>query len=464
MLRRLVLGLCAVVAAAGTAAFSGVGTVAVVGTAAGVAGLVTTATDAEAQSWRRRYYRHRHRYHYRRGDQLILIAETDVDLSLDRYTIDVRQAKGAYKGIRIKNAMGKLFDVRRVQIVYSDGTVWNEDRQIDMYWGERSRPINPTYESRFIDQITIEQEPGYGRGRLQIIGIQDPEGRSMDRVDRGGGRPDRDRDRDRYEPPRGEVSDGISVRPTVPVATPTAPGQPTEGGDVLFGAQYVGFLTDRDVIRIGSEVGKFSKIRLRVLDNDIHITEMKIVYANGESDTLAINADIPKNSRTNWIDLRGDRFIREIQLVYRSRPNFNGRARIEIFGRYAPGWLGPNGEGRKYNQGWVLLGAQTAGFIGFDKDIIPVGSNEGGFRRLRVTVRDRAITLNEIKVVYRDGEEETIPVRTRVDAGGTFGPIDIRSGRRNPIDHIEAKYRSRFFDSSAKGKGSAIVEIWGQHY
>jgi len=402
----------------------------------------------------------RHRHHH--NNQLILIAETDVDLSLDHYTIDVRQAKGAYKGIRIKNAMGKLFDIRQVQIVYSDGTVWNEDRQIDMYWGERSRPINPTYEGRFIDQIKITQEPGYGRGRLQIIGIQDREGRRMDRAGGDGQYSDRSehlvsdrRDRER--------SEDIAVKPTVPIATPTAPGQATPGGDVLFGAQYVGFLTDRDVIRVGNEVGKFAKIRLRVLDNDIHINEMKVVYNNGESDTLAINADIPKNSRTNWIDLRGDRFIKEIQLVYRSRPNFNGQARIEIFGRYAPGWLGRSGEGRKYNQGWLLLGAQTAGFVGFDKDVIPIASNEGGFRRLRVTVRDRAITLNEIKIFYTDGSDETVPVRTRVDAGGTYGPIDLRSQRYQPIDHIEAKYRSRFFDSSAKGKGAAIVEIWGQH-
>jgi CBS domain-containing protein len=462
MLRRLVLGLCAM-SATGVLALSGLGTMAVVGTIAGVAGLTSSTTVAEAQSWRYRYYRHRHwrRYHYHSGDQLILIAESDVDLSLDRYTIDVRQAKGGYKGIRIKNAMGKLFDVRKVQIVYSDGSVWNEDRQIDMYWGERSRPINPTYDSKFIDQIKIEQVPGYGRGRLQIIGIQDREGREMDRGGGPVGRPEYRPDRlDRYDSSNG----GISSRPTAPVASQVSPGQSTPGGDVLFGAQYVGFLTDRDVIRIGPEIGKFSKIRLRVLDNDIHIREMTVVYANGESDTLAINADIPKNSRTNWIDLRGDRFIKEIQLVYRSRPSFNGQARIEVFGRYAPGWLGPNGEGRKYNQGWVLLGAQTAGFIGFDKDIIPVGSNEGGFRRLRVTVRDRAITLNEIKVVYTDGQDETIPIRTRVDAGGTFGPIDLRSGRAHAIDHIEAKYRSRFFDSSARGKGSAIVEIWGQHY
>ena len=80
-----------------------------------------------------------------------------------------------------------------------------------------------------------------------------------------------------------------------------------------------------------------------------------------------------------------------------------------------------------------------------------------------VTVRDRAITLNELKVFYTDGSDETVPVRTRVDAGGTYGPIDLSGQRKQPIDHIEAKYRSRFFDSSAKGKGSAIVEIWGQH-
>jgi len=67
-----------------------------------------------------------------------------------------------------------------------------------------------------------------------------------------------------------------------------------------------------------------------------------------------------------------------------------------------------------------------------------------------------------VKIIYSDGSDETVPIRTRVDAGGTYGPIDLK-GRHEPIDHIEARYRSRFFDSSAKGKGAAIVEIWGKH-
>ena len=412
------------------------------------------------------------------GDNLVVISEQDIDLALDKYSIDVSKAKGAYKGIRVRNAQGRLFDLQRVQVVYSDASVHNEDRQIDMYQGERSRLINPTGDSRFVDQVNIVQTPGSGRGRLQILGVQDEEGRSMERG--GGGRystparnGDRDRGRDRDDrapaaaapAPRNDeaISGAVPAKPTTDTPTTAPAGTATAGGDVLFGAQYVGFGVDRDVIRVGNEIGKFDRIRLRVLDNDIHINELKVVYANGETDTLAVNADIPKNSRTNWIDLKGDRFIKEIQMVYKSKPSFRGQARIEVFGQYADGWLGPQGEGRKYNQGWVLLGAQTAGFVGFDKDLIPVGKNEGGFRKIRVTVRDRAITLNEVAVVFTDGTQEVIPVRTRVDAGGTYGPVDLKGEKRISIDRIEAKYRSRFFDASARGKGAAIVEVWGQH-
>ncbi|MGQ0455738.1 MAG: DUF2541 family protein [Hyphomicrobium sp.] len=416
--------------------------------------ILATGVLMSAEARRKRHY---HNYS---GDQLIVISEHDVDLSLDTYSIDISSAKGAYKGIRVKNARGYLFDLSRVQVVYADGSVHNEDRQIDMYQGERSRPINESEDSRFINQVNITQVPGRGRGRLQVLGIQDRDGRQMDRSGRGG-----DYSSSSSRPPRESSSGGsdIPVRPTTADPTTAAPGTQTEGGDVLFGAQYVGFGVDRDVIRVGNEIGKFDRIRLRVLDNDIFINELKVVYSNDEVDSLAVNAEIPKNSRTSWIDLKGDRFIKEIQLNYKSRPSFSGQARIEVFGQYAPGWLGPQGEGRKYNQGWVLLGAQTAGFVGFDKDIIPVGRNEGGFRKLRVTVRDRAITLNELKVIYSGGEEETIAVRTRVDAGGTYGPIDLTREARRGIERIEAKYRSRIFDTSAKGRGSAIVEVWGQH-
>lgn len=423
-------------------------------------------------------HRRHHRYHNWHGEssgnweRLVVIAEQDIDQSLDRLTIDTTSAKGAYKGIRVKSSLGP-FLISKVQVVYNDGSVHNEDRTINLLDRERSRPINPTADSYFVDQVTIEKRPESGRGRIQILGIQTRDGFDAVRTNRGvagatgpRGTTTTTTGAPVSPPPRGAdtaIQGNIPTKPTVDQPTTVQPGQVTEGGDVLFGAQNVGFINDRDVIRVGNEIGKFDRIRLRVLDNDIHITELKVVYANGETDTLAVNANIPKNSRTNWIDLKGDRFIKEIQMIYHSRPGFKGQARIEVFGQYAGNWLGPTGEGRKYNQGWVLLGAQTAGFVGFDKDNIPVGRNEGGFRKLRVTVKDRAITLNEIKVVFTAGDAFTIPVRAKVDAGGTFGPIDLAGDYKRVIDHVEAKYRSRFFDASAVGKGAAIVEIWGQH-
>jgi hypothetical protein len=77
----------------------------------------TLATSVLTSAEARHRHRHHHHYNQSQDDRLIVISEQDVDLGLDKYTIDVRQAKGAYKGIRIKNAMGKLFDVRKVSVV-----------------------------------------------------------------------------------------------------------------------------------------------------------------------------------------------------------------------------------------------------------------------------------------------------------------------------------------------------------
>ena len=242
------------------------------------------------------------------GDTLVVISEQDVDMSLDRFTVDVSSAKGAYKGVRVRSQRGH-FELSKVQVVYNDGSVHNEDRHINLLNGERSRPINPTADSYFVDQVTVEQQPTSGRGRLQILGIQGPEGRDVIRQGKGRGTGPAatapSSSSSTTGPARGStaadpaLSGNIAVKPTVDQPSKATPGQVTEGGDVLFGAQYVGFINDRDFIRVGNEIGKFDRIRLRVLDNDIHITELKVVYANGETDTLAVNANIPKNSRTN---------------------------------------------------------------------------------------------------------------------------------------------------------------------
>jgi hypothetical protein len=254
----------------------------------------------------------------------------------------------------------------------------------------------------------------------------------------------------------------VSTRATSPDATGAVPGKAESNGEVLFGVQDVGFLVDRDVIPVGPEIGKFDRVRLRVLKNDIFVTDLKVIYQDGDMETLLTDAKIDRNRKTNWIPLNRNDFIKEFQLVYRSRPDFKGQARVEVFGEYKDGWLGPNGEGAKYNNGWVLLGTDTAGSIGFDHVKIPVGKNEGGFKQIKVAVKDRDITMTNLAVVYEDGAKDDLDdSRMKVAADGDFGPVDLKKDAA--IKEIEATWRSRAIATSKRDRAYATVEVWAHH-
>jgi hypothetical protein len=253
----------------------------------------------------------------------------------------------------------------------------------------------------------------------------------------------------------------VNTRETSPETSALPPGK-ASNGEVLFGVQDVGFLVDRDVIRVGSEIGKFDRLRLRVLRNEIFVTDLKAIFDDGTTETLLTDMKIPADRKTEWIPLKHKGFIKEIQLVYRSKPDFKGQARVEVFGEYEDGWLGPNGEGRKYNDGWVLLGTDTAGSIGFDKVKIPVGQNEGGFKQLRVSVKDRDVTMTNLAVVYSDGEKDQIETnRTKIAADAAFGPVDLKKGAT--VKEIEATWRSRALATSKRERTYATVQVWGKH-
>lgn len=404
--------------------------------------------------------------------------------------IDTTRIPGRFRGIRVYALEGSAVDISTIDIIYNDGTKFTEDRGKLIQLNERDvrtrviGPQNGLGPEKFIDQIVIRYKTAPGESRqavVRITGITSPAGARAARPPAGGAsvpvaaaaRPTGPA----ANPGGAPATGNVAVTPTSPAPNPAPPGT-AAGGDVLFGVQNVGFAVDRDVIKVGSELGKFDKIRLRVLDADLFINEMRVIYSNGEPDVLAVAANVPANTRTRWFNLKGDRFIKEIQLVYRARPGDRRQARVEVYGEYAPGWFGADtakggagqiaytGEAFAHgaNRGWLYLGGQQPKFfsikkgIGYETDVVSVARNRG-FNRVRLDVLERAITLNRLTIVYGDNTNEVINVGKAVEAGQSFTVPALKS---KPIKEIQVSYRSRIFDKQATSQGYSFVKFWAQ--
>ncbi|HRD74623.1 MAG TPA: hypothetical protein PK264_01595 [Hyphomicrobiaceae bacterium] len=362
-------------------------------------------------------------------------AELDVqtfDVRKDEIRMPVGWKEGAYKAIRLRALDEPLF-IRRVQIRYENG--YTEDMRVRQAIapGEMTSEIDLAGErATHIREVIVSLRPqpsARGNATLQLLG----DSNRRFAIPPGYGAPP-------PPPPRPSYGPALSAVPR---------------GWVLFGTQTVGFKAERDTIAVGREVGRFDKIAFRVSGNDILMRDIEIVFGNGETQRFPINAEIRANSMTPALDIGGTRFIREINMTYQAKPNFKGRATVEVFGEYAASWV--SGDAKKHNDGWVLLGSQRAAMLKNDVDTFQVGRQWGTFRAIRVTAKGHAVRVNWLRVTYANGETEELPVNRELRGGETSSPIDLR-GRERVIESIAINYRSRL-----NLGGEAVVEIWGLH-
>jgi Protein of unknown function (DUF2541) len=103
---------------------------------------------------------------------------------------------------------------------------------------------------------------------------------------------------------------------------------------VQLGCQQVSFRgRDHDTIRVGRREGRFRAIRLAARGNDIEMRKLSVVYANGNPDELDVQRVIRSGSKTEPLDLKGrDRAIDRVDMVYRQRDDFRGRATVCVEG------------------------------------------------------------------------------------------------------------------------------------
>ncbi len=89
---------------------------------------------------------------------------------------------------------------------------------------------------------------------------------------------------------------------------------------------------------------------------------------------------------------------------------------------------------------WELLGSAQIG-TRLERDVIEVGRREGRFRSIAFTVGGGDVQIEELKIIYANGEADQLRVREVLKAGTRSRPIDL-PGRGQFIQRIEVAYRS----------------------
>lgn len=119
-------------------------------------------------------------------------------------------------------------------------------------------------------------------------------------------------------------------------AVDTSMAQRGGGRWVVLGQQTVGFIKDRDVVRISRNEGWLKAIRVAARNNDVQVSNVRVTYQNGFAEDFKTDQILKAGAPPYEVDLRGERsFLKEIEFTYRSKPSFKGRAVMVVEGLVA---------------------------------------------------------------------------------------------------------------------------------
>jgi hypothetical protein len=240
--------------------------------------------------------------------------------------------------------------------------------------------------------------------------------------------------------------DGLS-----PIGTITLNESSAAGMGSAFGTPAGG----KPSFRIGAQRGRLTHLALYVQRGTLTLRGLRIVYATGETQDIALERQLTEGQATPLILVEREGFIAEVQYnVSASTP----RANITLYGALAEGWTGEAGESKTYTAGWVLLALQRPSQEALLREA-RVTADVGRFKKLRFTAREGSASLSSVTVVFDDGSRATISIGQNLAKDQTSQPIkleDAGGGRR-----IEAI----IFPPASKSaiKRDSYVEVWGQN-
>jgi hypothetical protein len=221
---------------------------------------------------------------------------------------------------------------------------------------------------------------------------------------------------------------------------------------VMVGEQTVSTHSDRDVLVLGADEGRYEALKFQVFGNRVAFGEVKVVYGNGTSEVLDVQEHVHAGEVTPEYDLKGQhRIINRIEFLYRAEKPWKGDALIKVFAKKDT--TCPN-TGNVNIGNWSVLGKREVNLF-TDHDSIDLGFDAGRFRSLRFHVTGRPIYLYNVKVTFGNNQVREFDFNHHVSAGA-YSPVLDLPGDLRVIRRIDLVYQRETVS------GHAYMTIYGQ--
>ena len=102
----------------------------------------------------------------------------------------------------------------------------------------------------------------------------------------------------------------------------------------LLGQRAIEYRLDRDEIVVGADEGRFHQLQLRVRSAPVTLRDLKVHFADGSVQDVAIRKRIPAGGESRVIDLAGgERVLQKVVFWYDTPRRRSGRAVVQLYGR-----------------------------------------------------------------------------------------------------------------------------------
>lgn len=101
-------------------------------------------------------------------------------------------------------------------------------------------------------------------------------------------------------------------------------------------------------------------------------------------------------------------------------------------------------------QEWVNLGSKEVKDRS-EQDTWHVGGGKGEFRRIKLTVQQRAVRFYRLEVKFENGEKQNIELRDVIRGGGETRSINLE-GKDRRIDKVDVWYEAQTVRRGARSQ------------